>query len=227
MTDPSQDAHKASDLPLAERLDYLRVLSALTSQDGTVAGRELGALDEFCDSLGLSELQRRDVMIFARNPDPAAVRATCERMRSSHLRFTLVTDLLYIAYTDDEYTEDEREIIEGIATLLDIDRRQLEAMERYATQMLRNRVSNLPARPDGDEDDVVGANLAGTLAGAGVPIAAVAAAGAGFSGASMATGLAALGGAFGLGVGAGVGLAAGMGVASFVAVRNLYGWLRD
>lgn len=228
MTDPSP--HAAADLPLAERQDYLRVLAALAHVDGQVAGQELGVLRGFCEALDVTGDAQEPVVRFAHAPDPAAVRATCERLRGSQLRFTLVTDLLYIAHTDARYTAAEREVVEGIAELLQIHPRQLEAMDRYARAVLRQRVGRLPDDPAGDDDGVdLAANAAGSLAACSVPLAAVAAAG---GGAGLGSGLATLGAGLAAGLGvtavaAGVGVAAGIGVGSFLAVRGLYRALRD
>jgi uncharacterized tellurite resistance protein B-like protein len=212
-------AHTASDLPISERMDYLRVLAALTAVDDDIAGTELGALGEFCDALGVAGQNKEEVFAFAHDTDNKRVRATCERLRDSQLRYTLVTDLLYIAYTDQTYSSEEREVVEGIAELLHIDARQLDAMETYAQHVLRARVGRLPSDPAGEDDDDSSANIAGGLAAAGVPLTAVALAGGG----GLAQGLAVLGGAaLGAGAAAGAGVAAGIGVVSFFAVRGLY-----
>lgn len=213
-------AHAALDYPLAERVDYLHVLAALVGADANIHAHELGVLEEFCTALEVDDASRHRILAFTRKVEAGLVRETCERLRTSELRFTLASDLLYIAYSDAHYGPAEREVVEGIARLLGIGYRQLDAMESYARAVLAERMGNLPTDVRGDnvDHDLRPSAIAG-LAAAGVPLAAVALAGAGLGPTSIAAGLATLG----LGaVGAGVGVAAALGIGSFFAVRELY-----
>jgi uncharacterized tellurite resistance protein B-like protein len=221
-------ANPAAAQPKAARIDYLTVLAAVVGVDASVSGKELGVLAQFCDDLGLDPEEKQSIIQFARAVDPAAVIAACERLKESELRFTVVSDLLFIAYTDDRYAPSEREVIEGIARMMGVSWRQLEAMEQYATSVLRSRTAALPTSTTGDdaaETDLTENAVAG-LAAAGVPLAAVAVAAATASGSAVgpvAAGLAVLG----MGtVGGGVAAAAALGVGSFFAVRSLYRLVR-
>ena len=221
-------ANPAAAQPKAARIDYLTVLAAVVGVDSNVAGKELGVLAQFCDDLDLAPDEKQSILAFTRSVDPAAVLAACERLKESELRFTVVSDLLFIAYTDDRYAPSEREVIEGIARMMGVSWRQLDAMEQYATSVLRSRTGALPTATTGDDandSDVTGNAVAG-LAAAGVPLAAVAMAAATTGGSAVgpvAAGLAVLG----MGtVGGGVAAAAALGVGSFFAVRTLYRLIR-
>lgn len=218
-------AHAALAYPLEERLDYLLVLAALVGVDETVSSNELGLLAEFCDKLESGGENKEAILAFARDVDPVRVVDTCERLATSELRFTLVSDLLYIAHADDRYDDAEREVIGNIARRLGITWRQLDAMDAYARSVLRARVSRLPTDDSGDDAmaEELRENATAGLAAAGVPLAAVAVAGAGLTPLKIAGGLAAMG----MGtVGVGVGVAAALGVVSFYAVRGLQRMLR-
>lgn len=216
----SRQAHAALDYPMAERVDYLQILAALIGADTTVSHHELGVLQEFCTTLELDDASRDRVVASTRKVDAAAIRATCERLKASELRFTLVSDLLYLAYSDAHYGQPEREVIEGIARLVGISYHQLDAMESYARAVVAERIGRMPTDKRGDDVvDDLRPNAAAALAATGVPLAAVAIAGAGVGPTSIATGLTTLGlGALGVGVG----VAAALGVGSFFAVRSLY-----
>lgn len=211
--------HAALSHPKEARLDYLRVLAALVGADTTVRSHELGVLREFCDALDLTPSEADQILAFVRNVRADVVRETCERLKTSELRFTLVSDLLYIAHTDATYAPQERELIETIARLLGVSFRQLEAMDTYAQAVLASRSGRMPGDVTADDaPDDARANTVAGLAAAGVPLAAVMAAGAGIGPTSIASGLAALGmGA----MSTGAGVAALLGVGSFMLVRML------
>ena len=78
MTDVSGEAppRQVADLPAEQRVEYLRVLAALVSADGILGGRELGALEAYCDRLGLDHGQRVQFSVFELKVDPAQW-ATC------------------------------------------------------------------------------------------------------------------------------------------------------
>jgi|JI10StandDraft_1071094.scaffolds.fasta_scaffold685526_2 uncharacterized tellurite resistance protein B-like protein len=221
-------ANPAAAQPKVARIDYLTVLAAVVGVDSNVAGKELGVLAQFCDDLDLAPDEKQSILAFTRNVDPATVLAACERLKESELRFTVVSDLLFIAYTDDRYAPTEREVIEGIARMMGVSWRQLDAMEQYATSVLRSSPAALPTSTTGDDanDSAVTENAVAGLAAAGVPLAAVAVAAATASGSAVgpvAAGLAVLG----MGtVGGGVAAAAALGVGSFFAVRSLYRLIR-
>lgn len=139
-----------ANLPIEQRLDYLRVLAALAGADGILGGRELGALEAYCDRLGVGFEHRSTVFDSARRVDPKRVTAVCERFRKSDLRFSLLTDLLVIAMTDRTYGDTERVVIEAIADLLDISAPQLRAMEIYADRAVRTM--GRPRERRGDDD---------------------------------------------------------------------------
>jgi uncharacterized tellurite resistance protein B-like protein len=211
--------HAALSHPKEARLDYLRVLAALVGADTTVRSHELGVLREFCDALDLTPSEANEILAFVRNVRADVVRETCERLKTSELRFTLVSDLLYIAHTDATYAPQERELIETIARLLGVSFRQLEAMDTYAQAVLASRAGRMPGDVTADDaPDDARANTVAGLAAAGVPLAAVMAAGAGVGPTSIASGLAVLGmGA----MSTGAGVAALLGVGSFMLVRML------
>jgi hypothetical protein len=64
--------HRALDLAIERRIDYLRVLAAVTAVDDTVGAEELGVLGEFCDTLGVIGAHREEILRFTqyqRRPD--------------------------------------------------------------------------------------------------------------------------------------------------------------
>lgn len=73
--DKPADRHPVLELPLADRLDYLIVIAAVTAADGKVTASELAALRDAARSLELGAAEIGSVIAAAESPDsviPAA-----------------------------------------------------------------------------------------------------------------------------------------------------------
>jgi uncharacterized tellurite resistance protein B-like protein len=212
------EKHPALQLPSEERAAYLRIVASLAAADGVVSDAEIAHLRGACGDLGLSEAEIGTVIAAAEEPDQAKLDEDLRLLRGSTLKFTLLSDLLFIAHADDTYSEEERNEVFAIGDALGINEGQRLAVNRYVAAMLKaNRARGFEA----DDLKKLGGEVAAGLAATGVPIAAVAASGsvAGLSTAGITSGLAALG--MGLGVTTGIGVVVGIGVASYFGVRWL------
>jgi uncharacterized tellurite resistance protein B-like protein len=211
--------HPATELPLSERVDYLVVVASMAAADGEIAAAEYEKLREFCKALELGAAEIGQVMAAVEEPDTVRIREVTGRLRSSQLRFTLMTDLIFMALADEKFVEAERREIRALADALNLTEPQLAALEKYVQAVLKAG----KAEGVGAEDfKKLGGDVAASLAATGIPIAAVAVSGTvfGLSAAGITSGLAALG--LGLGMTSGLGVAVAIGVGSFFSVRWLY-----
>lgn len=212
-------AHAALAHPVELRVDYALVLAALVGADNNVRGHELGVLREFCEALQLNAAQTDQVLAFVRAARADVVREICETLKTHELRYTLVSDLLYIAHSDASYDALEKELVVTIARLLGVSFRQLEGMDNYAQAVVAERVGRVPTDTTGDDTpDDTRANVIGALAAVVIPLFAVVAAGAGTGSFSIANGLERLGrGSFP----AGFAVTAIIGAVAFYVVREV------
>ena len=217
--DMAKPKHPATKLPLAERVDYLTVVAAMVTADGEVSDSELGKLRQYCKDLDLGPAEIGQVMTDAEQPNQVQIREITSRLKSSELRFTLMTDLLFMAFADGKFVEAEEREVAALADALVITGEQLTAIKKYVQTVLKAQ------RTAGGTDhqwQKLGGDVAASLASAGVPIAAVAVSGSvfGLSAAGITSGLAALG--LGMGMATGLGVAVGIGVGSYFSVRWAY-----
>jgi len=209
-------------LPEAERVDYLTVLAMLASVEGGPSQKQTARLEELSKAFKLSEAGRARVKEALNNP-PTAVRSILDRLSGSDLRFTLITDLISIAYADEEYSGREEAEIRQIAMILRITDEQVGEIRRYIQAMLEAEKARRPRR----ERKRLGRELAAGLASVGVPTSAVAVSGSlhSLTAGAIGSALSALGFGFGAAVGAGVAL--GLGISSYFVVKWLYGKISD
>lgn len=213
------DRHPALELALAERADYLVIVASLAAADGQTSDAEMARLREWCTALDLPAADRARVVAAAEAPNATEVGKALIRLHDSPLRFTLVTDLVFLALVDGTYGDEEQREIHRIAGLCGVSVAQVGAIERYARAV---HEAGKTTHLSGKELKRLGGDVAAGLASAGVPIAAVAVSGSvfGLSAAGISSGLAALG--LGLGMASGIGVAAAIGVGSYFGVRWLY-----
>jgi uncharacterized tellurite resistance protein B-like protein len=212
------EKHEALRLPVHERADYLTVVAAMLAADGVVDPAELAKLRELCKALELPVAEMGDVLANAEHPSPERVRTTLSRLRDSDLKFSLMTDCIFMAYADGRVAPEEEAEIRSLSDALGISMTQVAALRRYVEAVNQAVQGKVP--PDRAKK-LVGEAIA-SAASVGVPIGAIAVSGSvfGLSAAGITSGLAALG--LGLGMATGVGVAVGIGIGSYFGVRWLY-----
>lgn len=211
--------HPLSSYPEKDKTAFLSVIAVIASADNEVSDSEISNLRSVCKELELSPEGIGKVIEAAENPDSVPVKSYIEKLGTSDLRFTLITDMLHLAYADSTFSETEKTKIHTIAQTMGVGADQVNAMERYV-KTVRKAMKN--EKGTKDEWKNLGAEVAGGLASAGVPIVAVAASGSvvGLSAAGVTSGLAALG--LGMGMVPGIGIAVAIGIASYIGVRALF-----
>jgi uncharacterized tellurite resistance protein B-like protein len=212
------EKHPLYKYPEDEKVEYLCVVSSIASADGKVSDAEIAKIREFCKTVNLSASSIGRVISAAENPLEVNFDKIFKKISKSELRYTLLTDMIFLAFADTEYTAGEKNEIKQIAKKLDIKEEQLIAIEKYVQAILKANDSG------NTRDDLkkLGGDVAAGLASAGIPIGAVAVSGSvfGLSAAGITSGLAALG--LGLGMTTGIGVVAAIGVASYLSVRWVY-----
>lgn len=234
--------------PEDEREAYLGLVASLAGVDGEVSDQEIGKLRELCKRAKLGSQALGEVIGVAEDPTSAPLGEYVERLKTSELRFSLITDLYALAASDSSVSEQEKREIADMAEVLGVENEQREAIQGFTEHHHERRGhddDDRQARGDqaagtqgisktgdtnwaslfgGDSSGASGATGGGgwasALSSVGVPVAAVAAAGllGGTGGAGLAGGAVAL--AQGKGLGGAVKNAA-VGAVGFAGARWL------
>lgn len=211
----NKQRHPLANYPEVERVDYLCIVASIAAADGKVTDDEITKIREFCNAIGIGEIGLGMIIAGVGDPSVIEIEPTLTRLSKSDLRFTLLTDMLFMAYADGIFVPGEEEEILRIASMLNINQKQINAMNKYVEAVLSAQSPNR-AKSNWKR---LGSEIAGVLASAGVPLGAVVLAGTVF-GNGIAAGLAVLG--MGLGTATGVGVAVSIGVSSYFGVRWLF-----
>jgi uncharacterized tellurite resistance protein B-like protein len=207
--------HPLANYPEVERVDYLSIVASIASADGKVTDDEITKIREFCGAIGIGDIGIGMIIAAVEDPSVVDLQPILTRLSQTDLKFTLLTDMLFMAHADGIVVPGEEEEICKIASMLNITPEQIEAINKYVEAVISAQ------HADRSESDwkKLGCEIAGVLASTGVPLGAVAIAGTVF-GDGLATGLMALG--MGMGIATGAGVAVSIGVCSYFGVRWLF-----
>lgn len=122
--------HPAASLALAERVAYLRAVTALVSVDSDIAPAELDSIHHLADELGVDRAAL-DVDAFAKDPDIALVEDELSRAEGLGLAHALLTDAITIAFADGKIDPDESKVLAHYAHRLHVPVAQAGMIARF------------------------------------------------------------------------------------------------
>ena len=199
-----QASHPILNYPEEARIAYVSLLGELCYVDRQFDEQERKLLDEQMNALEISDQGKARVYAAVydlRDSHREAIIAGINALADSDIRFTLIADLFIMALANNYISVEEQNYVFEIGRELGVEDEQIEAVKQvqFGLWQLRNTPS------DSDSFKKLIKESAARLAGAGVPIAAVAASGSvfGLSAAGITSGLAALGALVGGGMLAG------------------------
>ncbi|GAB2794937.1 putative tellurite resistance protein B-like protein [Hymenobacter luteus] len=117
-----------------EKAAYLSVIASLASADREASAAEIEFLQQLSHQAGLSGGATQQVLSAAKDASNESIKANLDALRSSDLRFSLVTDLISFARADGAYSNTEEEMVNKIAAYLGINQQQTQALEQVVDQ---------------------------------------------------------------------------------------------
>lgn len=186
------------------KISYLCIIASLCYIDKDFSDEEKEQLNKLLDVLEISDKGKSKIYsaIFEfNNNNKIANINIINNLKKSDIKFTLISDLVLIAFADDILKDEEYSYIYDIATQINVTKEQLDTI--IEVQKNLKKLDKLPTKSDVAKKIVQ--ESASKLAGAGISVVAIAASGSviGLSGAGIASGLAALGALVGGGMLAG------------------------
>ncbi|MCP9916322.1 TerB family tellurite resistance protein [Cyanobium sp. ATX 6F1] len=205
--------------PEEARIAYLSLLAELCFIDRIFDEQERKHLDTELSKLDISDQGKARVYAAVydlKDSHREAILAGIKALGSSDLRFTLISDLFLMSLANGYISVEEQEHVIRLGRHLELKDDQIQAIKQVQFNLWQIR--NTPS--DSDSFNNLIKECAASLAGVGVPVAAVAASGSvfGLSAAGITSGLAALGALVGGGMLAGTVL-----VVPVIAAGSIWG----
>ena len=114
-----------------EKGSYLGAIASIATADRTASEEELEYIQTLADSAELSSEQKEAVQRAATELSGEELQACLDNLKGSELRFSLVTDLIAFAESDQNYTAEEKANIEKIASYLNINQQQFSLLNQF------------------------------------------------------------------------------------------------
>ena len=214
-----QKKHPLEQYSENEQVAYLSILSSVCYVDKEFGDKEKRQLDVLLAQLKISDVGKAKIysaVFNLQHEDKLANLEAIQKLGSTELKYTLISDLCLFSLADSKFTDEEYQYILGIGEALGITQEQIAAIKAIQNDL--DRIKAVPSNTRRFRRVIK--DSASNLARVGVPIGAIAASGSvfGLSGAGIASGLAALGALVGGGM-----LAGAVIVVPAIAAGSAYG----
>jgi len=114
-----------------EKGAYLGAIASIATADRAASEDELDYITELADSADISDDQKQAVIRAATELSGEELTRCLDILKTSDLRFSLITDLMNFAKSDAEYSEEEQKNVEKIAGYLNINREQFSLLDQF------------------------------------------------------------------------------------------------
>ena len=156
-----------------EKGAYLGAIASLATADKSATPEELDHIGMIADAAEISPEQKEMVLRAATEITPAELKKCMEILRTSELRFSLVTELISFAKADGHYGEEEKHNIEEMAKQLGINEKQFSLLDTFVTKANENAVPEIESQKQGfleslglgDKFKSAGMNMSGMTKG--------------------------------------------------------------
>lgn len=153
------------DYPGIEKGAYLGAIASIATADKQASQEELEHLTELCDAAELNDEQRELVMHAATSISEEDLRKCLDVLKGSDLRFSLITDMIAFAESDQNYTPEEKANVEKVAQYLNINQQQFALLDQFVKKTSTAEVTPEQVKEPGFLDQL---GLGDKMRGAGI-----------------------------------------------------------
>lgn len=114
-----------------EKGSYLGAVASIATADRMASEEELNYIRALADSAELSPEQKEAVERAATELSGEELKHCLDNLKGSDLRFSLITDLIAFAESDQNYSPEEKANIEKIAQYLNINKQQFSLLDQF------------------------------------------------------------------------------------------------
>lgn len=133
-----------------EKGAYIGAIASISTADRTASQEELAYLEALCEAASLSEAQTnliREAATTKMSDDD--LKRCLDVLKTSELRFSLVSDVIAFAESDRSYSPEEKQNVEKIAQYLGVNQEQFSLLDQFT----KKAVQEAPKHAAGIEAD--------------------------------------------------------------------------
>jgi uncharacterized tellurite resistance protein B-like protein len=114
-----------------EKGAYLSAIASIATADRSASAEELQFLDTLAESAELTPDQKNNVRRAATEVAGDELKMHLDVLKNSELRYSLLTDLIAFAESDQHYSEEEKAGIEQMAQYLNVNQEQFSTINQF------------------------------------------------------------------------------------------------
>lgn len=115
-----------------EKKAYLTAIASLATADRQATEDEIDCLRQLSEAMALNEADTAYVVAEASDPSAQRLAESLTALQNSELRYSLLTDMIALGKIDHQYTPEEQQAVDKIATYLGINREQYQVLNQFA-----------------------------------------------------------------------------------------------
>ena len=135
-----------------EKGAYLGAIASIATADRQATPEEVQYLSALADSAGLSAEQKEAVIKAASEISDEDVLRCLDVLKNSELKYSLVTDVIAFAKSDNNYSEAEQKSVQKMADYLGVNQQQFSLLDHFTDKAKEignvNNSSGTSIRPD-------------------------------------------------------------------------------
>lgn len=153
-----------------EKGAYLGAIASIATADRQATSEELDYLSALADTAGLSAEQKDAVLKAANEISDEDLKRCLDVLKNSDLKFSLVTDVIAFAKSDNDYSEEEQKSVQKMANYLGVNQQQFSLLDHFTDKAKEASVSTTsPTQQQESSSDFLSSlGLKDKLQGAGI-----------------------------------------------------------
>lgn len=124
-----------------EKGAYLGAIASIATADRTASDEELEYIGHLADSADLSPQQKDAVIKAGTEMSGDELKRCLDILKNSDLRFSLITDMISFAESDQNYSPEEKANVEKIAQYLNINQQQFSLLDQFVQKTNETQVA--------------------------------------------------------------------------------------
>jgi|KBSSwiStaDraftv2_1062776.scaffolds.fasta_scaffold38031_1 uncharacterized tellurite resistance protein B-like protein len=126
-----------------EKAAYLGAIASIATADKQASPEELEYIANLCEAASLPDELNQRVLNAAKEVSGDELKRSLDILKNSELKYSLVTDLMAFAKSDNNYSEEESQYVQRVAQYLGVDQKQLSLLNQFADSV---KTSDTPAQ---------------------------------------------------------------------------------
>lgn len=149
-----------------EKQAYIATIASISTVDRVAGNDELEYISALCEAANIED---NEVITAANDASNQSLKTNLDILKSSDLRYSLITDIISFAKSDGQYSSDEQEKINEIAAYLGISAQQSNALNSFVDKS--NQVAGMESL--NNEEALEKNGLSEMLKNEGIPVGSI------------------------------------------------------